>query len=191
MIIECFFDPIFVDWQVKQKISSFRYGRHQNTANKPNKNNVFEINDQDFVLLIQAIDHVAILCQEFEADFFSWNLCLKIIDDKKWNIEKDSFLENVLWTEKVVVGFENLNRDHKKRNIEDSPRDDSKKIIWNVTDNWSKKIYHHPNDKWYDSVEYDKERGDMLFDSEEEAIKAWFEMKAKKEKSVEETDQKE
>lgn len=100
MLIECFFDPIMVDWTLKQKVSSFRYWRSKNPANKPNPLNVYDINKDDFAKLLYVMDHVAIVCTEIEADFISGNLYLQIIDDKRGDIDKDDFLNSVLGTEK-------------------------------------------------------------------------------------------
>lgn len=100
MLIECFFDPIMVDWTLKQKVSSFRYWRSEKPANEPNPLNVYNINKNDFAKLLYVIDHVAIVCTEIEADFVSGNLYLQIIDEKKGNIEKDDFLASVFGREK-------------------------------------------------------------------------------------------
>jgi len=177
MLIELFVDPIVVNGEIKQKVSSFRYGRHPKTVNQPNKHNVFEIMDNDIRRLVFAMDHTAILCSEQDADFSSGSLFLKIIDDAKGNVEKDNFLQSVTWDESVVV--EVIDWDKKKYKIENLAdsvfaKHDGK-IIGNVTSDGKQKVYHLPTDKWYDKVEYDKERGDMLFDTEEEAVNAGFE----------------
>lgn len=65
-------------------------------------------------------------------------------------------------------------------------------LIGNVTEDGKKKRLHKLD---LDSeIEFDDERGDQIFLFEDDAKVAWFETKAKKEKSeesVEETDQKE
>ncbi len=55
-------------------------------------------------------------------------------------------------------------------------------ILWNITEDGKKKIYHTPKSEWYDELKYSKERGDMVFDTKEEAEKEGFKPK-KAEKS--------
>ena len=174
MIIEIFLDPISVDWTIKQKVSSFRYWRDQKTVNQPNKNNVYKIKQEDLKMLVHVMDHVAIVCEKSEADFISWNLCLKIIDEKKWNVDKDWFMDNITGDHSIVVQVKELNRDWLKRSIREELDSVALPIIWNVTSGWKSKIYHTPEDEWYEHVEFDEERGDAKFTTEEEAIDAWF-----------------
>lgn len=54
------------------------------------------------------------------------------------------------------------------------PRVVEKLIIGNVTNWGKKKIYHLPTDEWYDTVEFDAERWDTYFKTEQDAIDAWF-----------------
>lgn len=51
--------------------------------------------------------------------------------------------------------------------------DTTGKIIGNVTGDG--RIYHTPESEWYDKIIYDEDRGDKLFDTEEEAKMNWFE----------------
>lgn len=62
-------------------------------------------------------------------------------------------------------------------------------LIGNVTEDGKKKRLHKLE---IDSeIEFDEDRGDQIFLFEDDAKVAWFEIKVAKEKSVEETDQKE
>jgi hypothetical protein len=95
MFVEIFLDPVSIDWTIKQRVSSFRYGREKNTQNQPNKNNVYNIKKEDFYKLVSVMDNVAILCDEKDAEFISWNLYLKTVDNKQGNIEKWNFINSL------------------------------------------------------------------------------------------------
>ena len=86
MLIELFFNPLFIWETIVQVVSWFRHWRHKNCKTPPNPNNTHTISKEDFYKLVSVIDNVAILCDEKDAEFISWNLYLKTVDNKQGNI---------------------------------------------------------------------------------------------------------
>lgn len=118
--------------------------------------------------------------REIDAElFFRWiEKEIAIIDAK---IERAK-VETEKLKERRKELFQKMNEKEKLQEIQENRK---KKIIWNVTDWWKNKVYHLPSDEWYDSVEFDKERGDMLFKTEADAISAWFVAKEKNTEKLE------
>jgi len=77
------------------RVVAFRKDWGVNPKTMPIQYNVYEIRRSDFIDLVLAIDHYAILCKEKEADFISWNLFLKVIDNAAYNVKKELFLDSV------------------------------------------------------------------------------------------------
>ncbi len=95
MLVELFFETLYGWKDILLTVSSFRHSRKNNCKTKPIPINVFTINREDFYKLVSILDHICILWTENDYDFNSWNLYLKIINNKQGNIEKWNFISSL------------------------------------------------------------------------------------------------